>query len=223
MLIPLLANGCGGHPSSINEKYRQLKNPFCFFLFWKTKSNFAIWFGRPIKGEVKNGRGALLPRARTRRSSGQTHTEQGHTHAYLCLYSTSILIVIIYNLSLSLSLSLSIWIAFFIVVCRLELAGMLEIFLAQFDPFPIYVLWFFFLVVAVVVVVEKEPSQNTNGWMCIEENRGEITLFSLFRFALVRTQSRQRGNESTPLLDSIALLHTLTPAVCVCVPPFPVS
>jgi hypothetical protein len=107
MLIPLLANGCGGHPSSINEKYRQLKNPFCFFLFWKTKSNFAIWFGRPIKGEVKNGRGALLPRARTRRSSGQTHTEQGHTHAYLCLYSTSILIVIIYNLSLSLSLSLS--------------------------------------------------------------------------------------------------------------------
>jgi hypothetical protein len=75
----------------------------------------------------------------------------------------------------------------------------------------------FFLVVAVVVVVEKEPSQNTNGWMCIEENRGEITLFSLFRFALVRTQSRQRGNESTPLLDSIALLHTLTPAVCVCV------
>lgn len=104
MLLPLLANGCGGHPSSINEKYRQLKNPFCFFLFWKTKSNFAIWFGRPIKGEVKNGRGALLPRARTRRSSGQTHTEQGHTHAYLCLYSTSILIVIIYNLSLSLSL-----------------------------------------------------------------------------------------------------------------------
>ena len=111
IFLSILFYGCG----SLIENYQNYLQLFFFSCIVKTKSNFKMgkfcnFFSRPIKGEVKNGRGALLPRARTRRSSGQTQRNnkaidntqaKAHTFAF---YSPFLFLY--YNLS-SLSLSLS--------------------------------------------------------------------------------------------------------------------
>ena len=218
---------CFTDAALLSKTTRIICNYFFFSCIVKTKSNFKMgkfcnFFSRPIKGEVKNGRGALLPRARTRRSSGQTQRNnkaidntqaKAHTFAF---YSPFLFLY--YNLS-SLSLSLfllSIWIAFYFIVVLpvAELAGMWKNdFLAQFDPFPVV---FFFVFVVFLnkikrIIAKCKRMDTLKIFFCSMIKRNFYFFISLFVRSNTITSKRetsQRPTAISPILDSITLLHT---------------
>ena len=146
--------------SNNQEKYRNyLQLLFCCVLWWrrnrvskrKWKRNswfllFLFFSSRPIKGVVLKMGAVLCCSVRALGAiRGKPANTQAKAHTF-AFYLPSLFLC--YNLS-SLSL-LSIWISrnFLLFHCCLpvvELAGMWEniFFLAQFDPFPVFVLLLF--------------------------------------------------------------------------------
>ncbi len=188
--------------SNNQEKYgNYLQLLFCCVLWWrrnrvskrKWKKKFVIFIisffsSRPIKGVVKNGRGALLQRTRTRCNSWQTHKPKRIPLPSIYLLCS---FIITYRLSLFFPFEFPGISFYFIVVYRLWNSREC-VFWRSLTRFLFSFCYYLFK------NYKKESSRNANGWihwifLILFSNKKKFfsqQFVSLELRSFVRTQSR---------------------------------